>query len=172
MTTSTAVAEAIRVEIRHVLDEGPFTIQVASRVERIAMAARSILGAVGNVPEAIARIKDDQADDANPIANSSAAETFGARLIQEIVAVLPAVLGRKQEQSPEALTQALVVARSYGMTDVAAELEKKLVGRVLDGERPIVATVDAVMAEAEAALVAAAVPDNGALSLSPQPVQP
>jgi len=132
-----SLADALRVEIQKVLDEGPFTIQTAMRIERIADAAKSVLAAAGGVAAAIERVKTDQTADENPIAYSSAAETFGARMVQEIVAVLPQLLGARTQQSPEALVHALVMARLHGMTDVAAELETKLVGRPLDGERPV-----------------------------------
>ncbi len=131
------LAEALRAEIQRVLDEGPFTIQIAARIERLAETAKGVLAAAGSVAEAVDRVRDGQTADANSIAYSSAPETFGARLIQEIVAALPHILARPQ--SPESLVHALVMARIHGMTDVAAELEKKLVGYALDGERPVLA---------------------------------
>src|SRR5574341_1788141 len=96
-----SLADALRTEIQKVLDDGPFTIQTAAKLGRLADAAKSVLAAAGGVSEAIARVKDDQTADENPIAYSSSAETFGARMVQEIVAVLPQLLVARTQQSPK-----------------------------------------------------------------------
>jgi hypothetical protein len=136
---SNTVAEAISKEFKQILEEGPLTIQTCSRLERIAGAAKGLLAAVGGVAEAFYKVKEDQAEEDSPIVTTSAAETFGARLVQELIAVLPSLIGSKSKSaSPDALVHAIYMARIHGMTDVAAEMETKLLGRPLDGERPVI----------------------------------
>lgn len=63
-------------------------------------------------------------------------ETYGATFLRTILAQISASQSATL-QSPEALVGAIAAARRDGMPDVAAELEKKLVGKKLDGKRPI-----------------------------------
>jgi hypothetical protein len=67
---------------------------------------------------------------------SMGVETYGSSVIKQI---LPALKEYQQamKETPQALVDAIATARRMGMTDVAAELEKKLCGKSLDGERPI-----------------------------------
>jgi hypothetical protein len=138
------LSETLRTEIRQILDEGEFTIATASRLERVAHAAKEALAAFGGVPEAIAKVKDDQTVDGEPVTfTDNPAETFGARMLKEIVASIAAITAAPKKESAEGLVQALITARENGMTDVAAELEKKLCGKPLDGERPVLGRVQA-----------------------------
>lgn len=146
--SSSPLAAALHAEVQRILNSGPFTIQIASHIQEFTEACKRVLAAAGGIAVAIDSIKDDQNEDGQAIAYSSAPETFGARVIQEIVAVLPKLVGARptQMQSPEALVHALVMARAHGMTDVAAELETKLVGRPLDGERPVLTGIEPYIA--------------------------
>ena len=139
-------AEALRTEIRTALDADgkPFDINVARRVYDIAIAARDMcVAATGSVKEAIDQIKDtngpmetlDTSD--TPESSVLASETFGARLLRELLAIVPALTRPPQGEDPKALVHALAEARGAGMHDVAEELEKKLFGHVLSGPRPI-----------------------------------
>jgi hypothetical protein len=135
------LSETLRQEIRQILDEGEFTIATAARLERVAHAAKEALAAFGGLPEALAQIKDNQTVEGEPVTfTDNPAESFGARMLKEIVASIAAITAPKPpRESPEELVHALVMARAHGMTDVAAELEKKLCGKSLDGVRPVTA---------------------------------
>jgi hypothetical protein len=137
----TALAEALRTEIRTILDADgkPFTIAIAARIMKLAEAAKTVLVASGGVAEAIAHVEDlktpsDEDDDVSPMTapKPTAAETFGTRMIQEFIAILPVIF----KKSDDSLMPLLIMARKHGMTDVAAELEAKMFGKPLDGDRP------------------------------------
>lgn len=147
---SPELSEALRNEIRTALEAGgkSFDVNVARRVYDLAIAARDMcIAASGSVKEAIDQIKEtsgpmeslDSSD--TPESQAQASESFGARLIREILAVMPA-LTRPHGEDPKALVHALAEARASGMHDVAEELEKKLFGRVLSGPRPIDTSID------------------------------
>jgi Fe-S cluster biogenesis protein NfuA len=142
---SPELSEALRREIRTALeaDGGPFDINVARRVYDLAIAARDMcVAATGTVKEAIDQIKEtngpmetlDASD--TPESQVQASESFGARLLRELMATLPMLRGPRGED-PEQLVHALAEARRNGMHDVAEQLEVKLFGRVLSGPRPI-----------------------------------
>ena len=142
---SPELAEALRTEIRNALnaDGQPFDVTVARRVYDLAIAARDMcVAATSGVKEAIATIKDvngtlESLDSPNtPESQLQASETFGARLIREILATLPK-LNQRSGDDPKALVHALAEARKRDMHDVAEALEVKLFGRVLSGPRPI-----------------------------------
>jgi hypothetical protein len=141
------LSEALRKEIRTALDADgkPFDVNVARRVYDLAIAARDMcIAASSSVKDAIDQIKDTNGpmetleDPNSPEAPLQASETFGARLIREVMATLPMLLrGGGSGEDPKALVHALADARMRGMHDVAEELEVKLFGRVLTGPRPV-----------------------------------
>lgn len=145
------LSEALRNEIRTALeaDGQPFDVVVARRVYDLAIAARDMcVAATSGVKEAIATIKDvggpleslDAPD--TPESQVQASESFGARLLRELLAVVPTFTQQRPNPAvdPEALmlVHALAAARRSGMHDVAAELEKKLFGCTLVGPKPVV----------------------------------
>lgn len=140
------LSEALRSEIRTALeaDGKPFDVNVARRVYDLAIAARDMcVAATSGVKEAIATIKDvggpieslDTED--TPESQVQASESFGARLLRELMASLPMMQQRRDGDDPKQLVHALAEARRTGMHDVAEELEKKLFGRVMLGSRPV-----------------------------------
>lgn len=142
---SPELAEALRKEIRTALDAdgGPFDVNVARRVYDLAIAARDMcIAAVSTLKEAIDQVKDtngpmetlDAPD--TPESAVQASESFGARMLRELMATLP-MLQQPRGDDPKRLVHALAEARSRGMHDVAEELEVKLFGRALTGPRPI-----------------------------------
>lgn len=144
---SPELSEALRNEIRAALEAGgaPFDINVARRVYDIAIAARDMcVAATSTVKEAIDQIKEtdgpmeslDTSD--TPESAVQASESFGARLLRELMATLP-MLQAPRGEDPKRLVHALAEARRNGMHDVAEELEVKLFGRVLSGPRSITA---------------------------------
>lgn len=145
---SPELAEALRNEIRTALEAGggPFDINVARRVYDLSIAARDMcVAATGSVKEAINQIKDtngpmeslDSPD--TPESQVQISETFGARLLRELMGALPMLQARPSGDDPKQLVHALAEARRNGMHDVAEQLEVKLFGRVLSGPRPITA---------------------------------
>ena len=143
---SPELSEALRNEIRAALeaDGGPFNINVARRVYDLAIAARDMcVAATGSVKEAIDQIKDtngpletlDASD--TPESQAQVSESFGARLLRELMATLPMMLQGPRGEDPKQLVHALAEARRNGMHDVAEQIEMKLFGRVLSGPRPV-----------------------------------
>jgi hypothetical protein len=145
---SPELSEALRNEIRNALEAGggPFDINVARRVYDLAIAARDMcVAATGTVKEAIDQIKDtsgpmetlDSPD--TPESAMQVAESFGARLLRELMATLPMLQARPIGDDPKQIVHALSEARRSGMHDVAEQLEVKLFGCVLSGPRQVTA---------------------------------
>lgn len=142
------LAAALRAEIRLALeaDGKPFDVNVARRVYDLAIAARDMcVAATASTGEAIKAIADMDgpieslaAPGAAP-APVQAAETFGVRMLRELIAALrpssSGVVGLAPGAvavDPGTLTDlptwlgALAEARSLGLDDVAAGIEAKL----------------------------------------------
>lgn len=145
---SPELSEALRNEIRTALDAGggPFDINVARRVYDLAIAARDMcVAATGSVKEAIDQVKDtagpmesgDTSD--TPASQLQASESFGARLMRELMATLTLIQQPRASDDPKQLVHALAEARRAGMHDVADQIEVKLFGRSLSGPRPVIA---------------------------------
>jgi len=143
------IAEALRREIIDVVTRGDarkggaFTAAVAIQVQKICAAAREIIlaqrvaendisallqrkgginiggGMFGGGIMGLGELGDD--DGVLPLAGAPAAENFGTQAIRQLVEGL-----RGMNDSPAKLVEALALARSQGLTDVAASLEKKL----------------------------------------------
>jgi hypothetical protein len=127
LTPAEHVIDGLRNALIKIIDE-PMTVTTLNRIERIAESGAMTLRAIGGVAEAISGIKTEQLSDGEPITTAPPAETFGARMIQELMAMVPQLMGKKNED-PRKLVDALIAARRAGMTDVAAELEVRLVGK-------------------------------------------
>jgi hypothetical protein len=134
---SPELANALRNEIRTALeaDGGPFDINVARRVYDLAIAARDMcVAATGSVKEAVAQIKDtdgpmeslDSSD--TPESQVQVSESFGARLLRELMATLPMLQGPRGED-PKQLVHALAEARRNGMHDVAEQIDARQFNR-------------------------------------------
>jgi len=112
----------------------------------LAIAARDFcVAATDTVKEAVDQIKDTNGPMENLAPNSpeppvQAAETFGARIFREILALVPTIRPSLQAPQPAgteslALVHAIAAARERGMPDVAAALEAKLLGTPPPKER-------------------------------------
>lgn len=143
---SPELSQALRNEIRVALEAngGPFDINVARRVYDLAIAARDMcVAATGSVKEAIDQVKDtegpmeslDTSD--TPASAVQASESFGARLLRELMASL-SLFQQPRGDDPKQLVHALAEARRTGMHDVAEQIEVKLFGSVLSGPRPVI----------------------------------
>lgn len=133
------LAEALRTELRAILDnEGkPFDLQVARHVYDFAIAAKDLLTvSVRSVEDAMRVVADNKGamesltGPDEPPPPEVASETFGARILRELFALLPTI--RKDHEDPAAIVAAIADARERGMPDLAAKLEQKLIGTPLE----------------------------------------
>jgi hypothetical protein len=142
-TMSERLTEALRTELREILDAGgkPFDERVARQVYDFAIAAKDLLMASAKGVDATIKTIADlngpvesltSPDD--PVPAEQASETFGARMMREILATLPMLL--KKPDDPKQLVHALAEARQAGMDDVVRELEIKLFGYELTRDKP------------------------------------
>lgn len=109
--------------------------QYLGEIGRFAMQADDLLMHVKS-PEAVMKTEHGVTVPIAATSPMSGPETYGANIIRQIIPLLQQYQ-HAQKETPEALAYALVTARRAGMTDVSAELEKKLLGKSLDGKRPI-----------------------------------
>jgi hypothetical protein len=134
------LAETLRAELRTILDNAgkPFDLQVARHVYDFAIAAKDLLTVSAKTTEEAVKVVADNngamesligPDDPQPPEQVS--ETFGARMLRELFATLPAML-RKNNEDMHALVGAIAEARDRGMLDLAARLEERLVGTPLE----------------------------------------
>lgn len=137
---SERLAETLRAELRDILDNDgkPFDLQVARYVYDFAMAAKDLLTvSVKSVEDAMRVIADNNGamesltGPNDPQPPEQASETFGARMLRELLATLPAML-RKNNEDPLAIVAAIADAREHGMPDLAAKLEQRLLGTPLE----------------------------------------
>lgn len=136
---SKGLTDAIRKELQRLLDAPDLDL---GRIGHMALQADDLLSFT-STPEDVMRGKQAAVPpvgwDGNTIGGltpMSSAETYGATVIRELVPAFKSMM-QGQKETPETLTYAIAAARRAGMTDLAAELELKLVGKKLDGERPI-----------------------------------
>jgi len=138
--TSERLTETLRAELRSILDNDgkPFDLQVARHVYDFAIASKDLLTVSVKSVEDVMRVVADNngamesligANDPQPPEQVS--ETFGARMLRELLATLPAVL-RKNNEDMHALVGAIADARDRGMPDLAAKLEQRLLGTPLE----------------------------------------
>jgi hypothetical protein len=163
---SPELAEALRTEIRSALDAGgsPFDVNVARRVYDLAIAARDMcIAASDTVKEAIDQIKDtngpmetlDSPD--TPESQMQVSETFGARIMRELLAMMPA-FRKNHEEDPHVIIAAIADARARGMHDLAAKLEQRLIGTPL--EQPKITSAEVVANSYEHGFVHGSMQDN------------
>lgn len=162
---SERIAEALRVELREILenDGKPFDLQVARHVYDFAIAAKDLLTvSVRSVEDAMRVVVDNKGamesltgpDEAPP--PEVASETFGARIMRELFAVLPAL--RKNNEDPLVIVAAIADARERGMPDLAAKLEQKLIGTPL--EKPKITHAEIVHDSYEHGFIDGSMRDN------------
>jgi len=154
------IAEALRAELRDILDNGgrPFDITAARHLYDVASAAKDLLTtlakSVGEVQQVIADNGGAMESLAAPMsvdpdvtgipgaalaATTQQAETFGARILREMLALAPKLL-KNGGDDPQKLVAAIADAHDRGLHDVARELERRLVGTRF--EVPTANTVD------------------------------
>jgi len=132
------LVEAVRKEITRLIAL-PNLEQNLGMISRFARQADDMLIVVKS-PEAVLHGEHSTVQ-AVAVAQPANVETYGSQLLRQLVPVLQNYQ-KVQQETPENLVHAIVTARRNGMTDVAAELEKKLTGKALDGERPLKSPFD------------------------------
>ncbi len=163
---SERLAETLRAELRAILDNDgkPFDLQVARHLYDFAIAAKDLLTvSVKGVEDAMKVVADTNgamesltsADD--PPHPEVASETFGARILRELFALMPSMLP-KHNEDPLTLVAAIADARERGMPDVAAKLEQRLLGTPL--ERPKITHAEIVHDSYEHGFVDGSMQDN------------
>jgi hypothetical protein len=137
-TMSERLAEALRTELREILEAGgkSFDVQVARHLYDFAIAAKDLLTVSAKSVEATIKVINDLngpveslTQDGDPVPFEQASETFGTRMMREVLAALPLLM--KKPDDPKQLVHALAEARATGMDDVARELEIKLFGHMI-----------------------------------------
>lgn len=145
-----AAIALVRSELRKMLDAEPFGVATLNKIRKFAEASRALLGAYAPetmLPAGLMAGGEYGNGEIQPMAEpytlvqSAAAETFGAKALREMVSGFQAALAPKKE-SPKAsiadLVDALGLARSGGMDDVALEITEALRKRIGDGEPAVV----------------------------------
>lgn len=163
---SERLAEALRTELRTILDNDgkPFDLQVARHVYDFAIAAKDLLTvSVRSVEDAMRVIADNNgameslAGPDDPVPPEQVSETFGARMLRELLATLPAML-RKNNEDLHALVGAIADSRDRGMPDLATKLEQRLLGTPL--EPPKVTRAEVVHDSYEHGFIDGSMQDN------------
>lgn len=164
---SERLAETLRAELRAILDNDgkPFDLQVARHVYDFAIAAKDLLTvSVKTVEDAMKVVADNNgameslAGSNDPPPAEVASETFGARMLRELFALLPSALHKQQNDDPLAIVAAIANARERGMHDLAAKLEQKLIGTPL--ERPKITHAEVVHDSYEHGFLDGSMQDN------------
>lgn len=142
-TLPTELVESIRVELLKLV-QAPDIDKNLVAIGKLSQRARDLFMVLKN-PEAAMKSKrgyqygDESESSEGPnvmgMPNGSS-ETFGAKAIREIIGALPGIMNA-QNETPSSLVIAASIARDRGMTDLSAEIERKLIGRTLDGDRPV-----------------------------------
>ena len=162
---SERLAETLRAELRAILDNDgkPFDLQVARQVYDFAIAAKDLLTvSVKSVEDAMRVVADNNGameslTGPNEAPPEVASETFGARILRELFALMPSVLPKNNED-PLTIVAAIADARDRGMPDLAAKLEQKLIGTPL--ERPKITHAEIVHDSYEHGFIDGSMQDN------------
>lgn len=127
------LVESVRKQLRALVEQKNLDEHLGT-IARFANQADDMLMCV-KAPEAVLK-SEHQVTVPDVPTSPGDAETYGASLLRQLV---PAIQNyhKAAHETPEALVQAIILARRSGMPDVAGELEQKLLGRKLDGPRPV-----------------------------------
>lgn len=139
---SAQLTETLRTELRTILDNDgqPFDLNVARHVYDFAIAAKDLLTVSAKTVDEVVKVITDNNGAMESLLGpgeqppEQASETFGARMLRELLAALPML--RTAQDLPDAdmhtLVAAIADARDRGMPDVAAKLEQRLLGTPLE----------------------------------------
>lgn len=114
---------ALRDEMFAVLNQGELTPAMCSTLMRLAESSREILRAGTMKPEDFKDVTEHVGDqEAQPINT----ETFGVKMVKELMPILQAKFNPKPQVDTAQLVIALAEARKHGLKDVAESLEIQL----------------------------------------------
>jgi hypothetical protein len=139
-TTTNPLHEAMRADLRKILDEGDFTGGMLKNLIRKAKAAQQYMMADGLIAAGGDILNDDLDQPApgygtglilggapsSPFGLNS--ETFGAKVLREGIAAISEIEKTKRD-TPERLVDAIAAAKENGLPDVAAALTRRLLGK-------------------------------------------
>lgn len=128
------LVESIRTELIALVKMPDLAAHLGT-IARMARQADDLLVVVKS-PEAVMRGEHAILGATSLTLPTANPETYGSSILRQLIPALQD-FRKSQNETPEAMVQAITLARRNGMTDVAAELEKKLTGKSLDGERPV-----------------------------------
>lgn len=140
----TAMAKELRSDLTSIM-ANPFGLKtlmkmkrMLSAISRLAHTSDKLYDATGNYRVAdTSKFTLDDSDsigdsnedyDDKPYSTSSPQENYGAKMLREILAMVPMLIKAQQESnvSPVDLVQAIALAESNGQDDLAAQLKMKL----------------------------------------------
>ncbi len=148
-TLPTELVESIRSELLKLV-QAPDIDKNLVAIGKLSQRARDLFMVLKNPEAAIKGNRwqssgmSEESSDGGSVFNGSntvgmpngSTETFGAKAIREIIGALPSLMNA-QNETPSSLVIAASIARDRGMTDLSAEIERKLVGHTLEGDRPV-----------------------------------
>lgn len=126
--------EAIRIELKKIVDAPDLESRLGD-LGRLANQADDLITLL-RAPDVVMLGEHKMLNPGAIGVMPNNAETYGAQMMRQIVAAVQEYQ-KSSKETPENLAEALAVARREGMPDVAAELEKKLLGKTLEGNKPI-----------------------------------
>jgi hypothetical protein len=137
------LADAIKGEIRRLLDAPNFTLGTLRAVERVAAHGRAMLAGQAELDTLLGDTLSQAGDDysglgslgvddgyggmiSGPLVGSPSVENFGSKALRELISLVPKL--NKSKSSLVSQVRALAEARKLGLDDVADKLEKELTG--------------------------------------------
>lgn len=132
-----SIIEAVRKELRKLLD-APDLEDRLGEIGRAALQADDFVMCF-RAPE-VRMHAEHKITLPGVVSSPTNAETYGATVIREVMAAArdwKTTEAQRDFDKPTEIILAMTAARQAGMTDVSAELEKKLLGKQLNGPRPV-----------------------------------
>lgn len=165
------VSEAIRAELKKLIEAEKFGVVELRALERVARQGRGLLLAVAGAPEKrkngfyqeegeggldLAAIDDNVQAGAGPLVGGSLGgamsfgaqnETFGSDFMRNILAMYPQIIEamKRPEPKPRAndLVDAITMAKEEGLDDIAELLTRRLKEAYADAPKPKLVAVPA-----------------------------
>ncbi len=139
--TSQQLMDALSKELREMIEED-LTVANLNQISRFADIAQDLIlvrspianvlkkkkrfGAVGIGPINYSSIHDIESDDESLTGEAQPNETFGAKLIREIIPAFSELKAKKQKGIFEELIDGISIAQEKGLDDIAKGLQAKL----------------------------------------------
>ncbi len=125
-----ALVEAIRKELRALLDAEKFDLHALTQISQFAERSHQLLASLDprlNAVDPCSSVNPGYPSYTDPMEEDSTSnEGYGANMVRQIVSVAKSF---QRKDSLVAIVKALAVARENGLDDVAAELQAKIADR-------------------------------------------